>query len=75
MSEEKREHIRFTLEMDNLRSVIDSTMPRDVVKQFIVSEIEQRFSGPVKEVGESRFVEGPNKWHLEGRYLIEENTS
>jgi hypothetical protein len=64
--------IRFVLEIGNIRSVIDSTAPKNMVKQSILGEIEALFSDqPVTEMGESRIVEGPGKWHLEGRYLRE----
>lgn len=66
---EKSKSVRFTLEMDGLASVIDSTLDRDALKKMIIEEVEERFAGPVSTVGEDRFVEGPGQWHLKGRYL------
>jgi len=67
-SEKKIENIRFVLDIDGIRSVIDSTMPRKIVKQMIRDEVDELFEGNVKEFGESRFVGGSGQWHLKGRY-------
>ena len=67
-SKKKIENIRFELNIDGLRSVIDSTLPRKAVKQMIHDEVDELFEGNVKQFGESRFVGGPGQWHLKGRY-------
>ena len=61
--------IRFELEIDGIKSIIDSTLPKNKIKSLILSEIEQMFEGNIEVFGEDRFVEGPGKWHFKGRYL------
>lgn len=61
--------VKFTLEMDGVRSVITATIPRDHVKDMILREIEARFNGKVHTMGEDRmrFLDG---CYIKGRYFI-----
>ena len=64
----KSVNVRFVMEIDGVRSVIDSTLPREQVKQLILEEVEELFLGNIVAYGEDRFVGGPKEWHLKGRY-------
>jgi len=69
MSDEKSINVEFRLLMDGIESVIDSTLPRNQVRRIILDEIYDRFEGEIYRLGEDRFVGGPGKWHLFGRYV------
>jgi hypothetical protein len=76
MSKEKKEfkYLRFTLLMDDIKSVIDPSLSKKAMKQIILDEIEKRFSDkPLYDFGETRCV-GDDGGHLQGRYLISKNT-
>lgn len=65
----KSVNVRFVMEIDGVRSVIDSTLPREQVKRLILEEVEELFLGNPVCYGEDRFVGGSKEWHLKGRYL------
>ena len=66
----KIEKIRFTLEFDGIKSVIDSTLGKETIEKMIMDEVYARFRGNIRTMGEDRFVSGPGKWHLKGRYML-----
>jgi hypothetical protein len=66
---EKSKNVRFVLEVDGYKSVIDSTLPRESVKKMIHDEVDAMFAGDFTVVGEDRFCDKTG-FHLKGRYLI-----